>query len=1229
MPTLINGGPNIPAELLNAHANGEVVFFCGAGVSIDAGLPGFRKLVEKVVRPKDFEETDLIREFWKKEQYDKVLDEYDKRTVSVTMREGIARELDTTKITDLTLHRALIELSITIDGECRLVTTNADDLFVRASEKAGFQKEINDVAPKLPVPAKERWKSIVHVHGLLDYDNPGEGETVFTTSEFGRAYLTEGWANRFVNELFRNYQVVFAGYSVDDPVMRYMVDAVLSETERRAGYSKPHAFVPISETNAEMARLEWKAKNVVPIEYDKSGRHKKLGDTIVEWARIHKKGLNAKCEIVCALGKQVPGGLSGEELERVVWLISDSSGAVAREFANIDPPAPIEWLVSFEKEGLFNLPTQENKRQKGVERQTRSPLFLERSYSGDDNRLPQVTLQLVHWMGKHLEDRRLFSWLVRQDGRLHKDAASILRDALGKTGLSDKTRAYWRLALRGKHAGVERPNMRVSEVVKYLGTHSVDFDLIDEIFAHLRPVYNFRGHADLMEVWPETDTARIESGLRDFLRGENIVSDVKLYAGRATDHLADTLLKSEMCDELLLALVWKLNLHLAEVMEMIAFHENVNPTQVRSAHLKSSISSPVKEWNLDDWTHLIPLVWNSFLAVARLKPERLPVLLAFWRSQPYPLHRRLILRGCAESEKVGVQIALKLIEDEPDVIWDDEYRQEILYFLMKLDERVSAEHIESLASSVLEGPSQGPPAWLESEAAAKQWAEEMILTRLVAIRDSEMELPQDAQKTLDELVERYGEPPDTAEVLKDRERGAEAYWAPIGERAVVGLKDVTPEELVGVLADEKHDLQSDAIQGLGEILRSEEIEFAMAVATGLHAGGEWKARLWGSLASRLAEIEDDSALRQSFAPFAELLKDAPDAVFREATRDIAGWLHYQAKVINVEDEHLYWPLWDRAWEHAKSMEDHYEDDKDVIFRAINHPCGILAWGILFRMTASPAKPGDGIPEALARRVQEIAEGITQQLLMAKVVVLSRLIHIFSLDPVFTEKHLLPLLDMGSNDDAETHWIGYLWTAQVNSALLRAYKESFLKAFTSIWEMPSEYMRNFCSLFALVSVHDMQEIGEDEIRSVLRGTSKKSLQMIARHWQRILDAAGDGREELWQKKIGPLLEECWPKEGREEDSFTSEALAELVCHTGDAFPEAVELVLPFLTLCGTNVFMDIQRTGVHKDYPRETLKLLRKLHGRGPSEAYGLEELLNEIKDVWPEGEEGPDLRHFE
>ncbi len=50
---LSDGLPAIPERLLLAHARGEVLFICGAGISMPAGLPDFRELVLGVYQELD------------------------------------------------------------------------------------------------------------------------------------------------------------------------------------------------------------------------------------------------------------------------------------------------------------------------------------------------------------------------------------------------------------------------------------------------------------------------------------------------------------------------------------------------------------------------------------------------------------------------------------------------------------------------------------------------------------------------------------------------------------------------------------------------------------------------------------------------------------------------------------------------------------------------------------------------------------------------------------------------------------------------------------------------------------------------------------------------------------------------------------------------------------------------------------------------------------------------
>jgi NAD-dependent SIR2 family protein deacetylase len=77
----ITNGPDIPEALLQAHEEGRVVFFCGAGISYPAGLPGFGGLVKEIYRLCGASLSDSVieQEVFKSGQFDATLDLLERR----------------------------------------------------------------------------------------------------------------------------------------------------------------------------------------------------------------------------------------------------------------------------------------------------------------------------------------------------------------------------------------------------------------------------------------------------------------------------------------------------------------------------------------------------------------------------------------------------------------------------------------------------------------------------------------------------------------------------------------------------------------------------------------------------------------------------------------------------------------------------------------------------------------------------------------------------------------------------------------------------------------------------------------------------------------------------------------------------------------------------------------------------------------------------------------------
>ena len=69
----IKNGPDVPERLLQAHEDGKVVFFCGAGISYPAGLPGFKGLVEEIYCKLGEEFVPREKDAFKRQQFDTVI----------------------------------------------------------------------------------------------------------------------------------------------------------------------------------------------------------------------------------------------------------------------------------------------------------------------------------------------------------------------------------------------------------------------------------------------------------------------------------------------------------------------------------------------------------------------------------------------------------------------------------------------------------------------------------------------------------------------------------------------------------------------------------------------------------------------------------------------------------------------------------------------------------------------------------------------------------------------------------------------------------------------------------------------------------------------------------------------------------------------------------------------------------------------------------------------------
>ena len=376
-------GIEFPEALCTALRNGQLVIFAGAGISMGepAGLPSFVDLAKSVAYGTGF---DLENH----EPVDRFLGRLEHHGVNVRTR--AAGALSSKNPQPTALHRSSLHFFRQHD-QVRIVTTNFDELFEQAAKDVlGFSPDVFR-APALPLG--HSFNGIVHVHGALSHT---EG-MVLTDGDFGRAYLTEGWARRFLVELFREFSVLFVGYDHNDTVMNYLARALPGGRRNRRFALTGRARDP----------QHWRILGIEPIVFPQEdpNDYSVLNSGFGRLGQIFSGGvLDWRREII-DIAKRRPSLVDDEAADLVGEVLADK--LKTRFFTEAEPSA--EWIAWLD------------------ERKHLDALF------GDGALSPRDQI-MARWLADHFalcEADELFRVIAKHHTKLHPDFWWHLGRAVG------------------------------------------------------------------------------------------------------------------------------------------------------------------------------------------------------------------------------------------------------------------------------------------------------------------------------------------------------------------------------------------------------------------------------------------------------------------------------------------------------------------------------------------------------------------------------------------------------------------------------------------------------------------------------------------------------------------------------------------------------------------------------------------------------------------------------
>lgn len=331
-------GVVLPAQIERALEADSLVLFCGAGISAASPscLPGFRGLVEEIAS--EFGRSDLLPVSPDEPvQFDVVMGELNELQHDVHAR--VSTRLRTT-VKPNSYHLDLLQISQASARTPRIVTTNFDLLFEAAANQLRVAVPTH-MAPALPLG--NDFDGLVHLHGPVD---PSLGQRmVITDTDFGQAYITEGWATQFLTRMFERYTTLFVGYSADDTVMRYLARALPANGNTR--------FAFMEAEQASTMSVKWNRLGVTPIPYPspEDARHVALRDFLEHWRNSLTATPSQRFDLIQSIVVRGPDDLPVAERE-LLRLINDPEHA--RHFRSVAEPAI--WIPRLDAlEGLDSL----------------------------------------------------------------------------------------------------------------------------------------------------------------------------------------------------------------------------------------------------------------------------------------------------------------------------------------------------------------------------------------------------------------------------------------------------------------------------------------------------------------------------------------------------------------------------------------------------------------------------------------------------------------------------------------------------------------------------------------------------------------------------------------------------------------------------------------------------------------------------------------------------------
>ncbi len=1126
-------GINFPKPMLDALRNDGLVVFAGAGVSMGepSSLPSFKGLTKAISEGTG----EALQDH---EPEDRFLGRLLNKGVKVPERARQILSADGPEPT--ALHYDLLRLYSS--PLCvRIVTTNFDLLFEQAAESVfASQPEVFN-APALPLGSE--FRGIVHVHGSLDCAS----DMVLTDVDFGRAYLTEGSARRFLVELFRSFTVLFVGYSHSDTVMNYLARA-LPPSERK------QRFVLTDEAGES----RWQLLGIEPISYPKplEADHHALYEGVRGLAEHINRGILGWQREITEIANQPP-----PIDETAIDLIDDALSNPTRTRFFADAASHQEWINWLDR------------------RKHLDSLFGAKA-SGD---LCERDKQLALWLAEkfaHDHTDELFLLIARHDLCVHPYFWYILGHTIGlarNQRLDADALARWVSLLLATV-----PSRSDGTILVWLGERCVEAGLTDS----------------LLDIFGAMAASRIVlkpgfGGLGDGKRPQ-FAELTQVYDHYELNELWEKGLKPrlERVAEPLLAGV---------VQDLIEQHRTLCSWQsaTRNWDPINSDRSAIEPHEQDGYPEAIYVLIDAARDCLEYLVAKQPAVAASWCNRlvgaDAPLLRRLAVHALSVRKDLNA----------------DEKIDWLLTSIGLHDLPAHHETFQAMRAAYPDAcPGQRKVVidevlayvWPRQEEEDKElYAAYKHFNWLHWLQNSDPSCEL-AKQSLEDILKRYpdlqsSEHPD----LTHYSTGGWGWMEPQSAWSVDELLLRPGIEWVDDLLSfrEKHPLgpDRDGLSCAVEEASIQNFEWGLDLADALAESGHWDSDLWPSLMRAWSRELDVSKHR-------EVLDRLGKAeLYPKHVRSVTGVLHAIAKDGDLPYAADLLPKANQIatalWGCLDQKESLFDED-DWLMRAINHPAGDFTQFWLESLALwrkqqdpSPDSLGDEYSPMFSRIVQD--KSLTGR--FGKSVLTSQFGFILAADESWATRHLIPLFeDTAEPDDRQAVWHGFLYGRLYPNAA-NTLEDAFLKAIPymgSLFPVGEKVRQHFVGFYTAMVTYYVKDPLDLWIPRFFENADVEDRCRFAWDIGEILDAMNDAEQHTWWER---WLKRYW--ENRLQgipvplDAREVEAILGWLPSFKSVFPEAVELTIqmPQTPLEHDGTVYKINKGELWSKYPEATAKVL--------------------------------------